>query len=56
MHWIQNIYYFRNPSGRLLQIREPYAVNLSHIIKAASERGCYMELDSQPQRLNLNDA
>ena len=28
---------------------------MSRIITAASERGCFLELNSQPQRLDLND-
>ena len=45
-----------HPSGRLLQEREPYDVDMPRIIKAAKERGCYLELNSQPQRLDLNDS
>ncbi len=44
-----------HPSGRLLGEREAYDVDMSRIITAASERGCYLELNSQPQRLDLND-
>jgi len=44
-----------HPSGRLLGEREAYDVDMSRIIIAASERGCYLELNSQPQRLDLND-
>lgn len=45
-----------HPSGRLLQEREAYAVDMPRIIKAARERGCYLELNCQPQRLDLNDS
>lgn len=44
-----------HPSGRLLQKREAYDVDISRIIKQARARGCYMELNSQPQRLDLNE-
>lgn len=44
-----------HPSGRLLQEREAYAVDLPRIIEAARQRGCYLELNSQPQRLDLTD-
>lgn len=44
-----------HPSGRLLQQREAYAVDMSRIIEAARARGCYLELNSQPQRLDLTD-
>ncbi|MGD8524928.1 MAG: DNA polymerase/3'-5' exonuclease PolX [Thioalkalispiraceae bacterium] len=44
-----------HPSGRLLNEREAYEVDLPRIIKAAAERGCYLEVNSQPQRLDLDD-
>jgi len=44
-----------HPSGRLLGEREAYDVDMPRIIKAAAERGCYLELNSQPMRLDLND-
>ncbi len=44
-----------HPSGRLLEEREAYEVEMPRIIKAARERGCYLELNSQPQRLDLID-
>ena len=44
-----------HPSGRLLEEREPYAVDMSRVVEAARQRGCYLELNSQPQRLDLVD-
>jgi DNA polymerase (family 10) len=44
-----------HPSGRLIQRREPYEVDMERLIKAAQERGCFMELDAQPDRLDLID-
>ncbi len=44
-----------HPSGRLLQERAAYDVDLPQIIRHARERGCFMELDSQPNRLDLTD-
>ena len=44
-----------HPSGRLLDEREPYELDMPRIIEAARERGCYLELNSQPQRLDLID-
>lgn len=44
-----------HPSGRLLQVREAYAVDMPRIIKTARERGCFLELNGQPQRLDLDD-
>lgn len=44
-----------HPSGRLLGEREPYAVDMVRIIQHARKRGCFLELDSQPKRLDLTD-
>ena len=44
-----------HPSGRLIQRREPYEVDMERLIKAAQERGCFLELDAQPDRLDLID-
>jgi len=44
-----------HPTGRLLEERPAYDVDLSRIIEAARQRGCYLELNSQPQRLDLTD-
>ncbi len=44
-----------HPSGRLLQKREAYDVDMARIIKQAKARGCFLELNSQPQRLDLNE-
>ncbi len=44
-----------HPSGRLLEQREPYDVDMARIIHQASERGCYLELNAHPERLDLLD-
>lgn len=44
-----------HPTGRLLGEREPYAVDMARIIKKAAERGCFLELNSNPRRLDLCD-
>lgn len=44
-----------HPSGRLINEREPYAVDLSAVIRNARERGCFLELNANPQRLDLSD-
>ena len=44
-----------HPSGRLIHRREPYEVDMERLMRAAQERGCFMELDSQPDRLDLID-
>lgn len=44
-----------HPTGRLIGLREPYEVDMEAIIKAAKELGCILELNAQPDRLDLND-
>jgi DNA polymerase (family 10) len=44
-----------HPTGRLLETREPYDVDMDRIIRAARQRGCFLELNAQPDRLDLND-
>jgi len=45
-----------HPTGRLLRDREPYAVDLPRLMEAARERGCVMEINAHPARLDLDDA
>jgi DNA polymerase (family 10) len=42
-------------SGRLINEREPYQVDMEKIMKAAKDRGCCLELNAHPDRLDLND-
>lgn len=44
-----------HPSGRLIGKREPYSVDMLRIIRHAHACGCYLELNAQPQRLDLLD-
>jgi DNA polymerase (family 10) len=45
-----------HPTGRLIGRREPYAVDMERVLEAARERGCYLEVNAQPERLDLDDA
>jgi DNA polymerase (family 10) len=44
-----------HPSGRLINERPPYEVNMEKVIQGAKERGCFLELNAHPDRLDLND-
>jgi len=44
-----------HPSGRLLLERDAYDVDMARIIEHARVRGCFLELNSQPRRLDLNE-
>lgn len=44
-----------HPTRRLLQTREPYDVDLPRVIRQARQRGCFLELNAHPERLDLLD-
>ncbi len=44
-----------HPTGRLIQKRAPYDVDVDEIIKAAKETGTILEIDADPNRLDLKD-
>jgi DNA polymerase (family 10) len=44
-----------HPTGRLLNQRPAYAVDMEKVMRGALERGCFLELNAQPDRLDLND-
>jgi DNA polymerase (family X) len=44
-----------HPTGRLIGVREPYEVDMERVITAAHERGCHLELNAEPERLDIND-
>lgn len=44
-----------HPTGRRIGQRQPYAVDMERLMTAALERGCYLEVNAQPERLDLDD-
>ena len=44
-----------HPFGRLIGERDPCQLDLQLLMKAALERGCYLEVNAQPTRLDLSD-
>ena len=44
-----------HPTGRLINRREAYQVDLTAVIQAAAENGTLLELNASPKRLDLND-
>ncbi|HDN84225.1 MAG TPA: DNA polymerase/3'-5' exonuclease PolX [Candidatus Aerophobetes bacterium] len=44
-----------HPSGRLIGEREPYAIDLNEVLNVAAEEGVWVEINSQPERLDLTD-
>ncbi len=54
---ISNPYFtiLAHPTGRLINEREPYDINMEKIMRAAVDKGIILELNSQPERLDLTD-
>ena len=45
-----------HPRGRLIGKRDAYELDLERVLEAAAERGCFLEVNAQPKRLDLSDA
>lgn len=50
-----NVDCIAHPTGRLINRRDPYEVDLDAVMKAAAQRGTFLELNANPARLDLND-
>jgi len=44
-----------HPTGRLIDERAPYDVDMPRVIRHARERGCFLEVNAHPIRLDLTD-
>jgi len=44
-----------HPTGRLINERKPYEIDMERVMEAAREKGCFLELNAHPDRLDLND-
>jgi len=44
-----------HPTGRLIGEREPYKIDMDRVLSAAHVLGCYVEINAEPDRLDLND-
>jgi len=57
LHAMERPYFsiLAHPSGRLLDAREPYDVDMLKIARGAKARGCFLELNAHPERLDLLD-
>ena len=44
-----------HPTGRLINQRAPYAIDMERVIRGAKERGCFLEVNAQPDRLDLDE-
>jgi DNA polymerase (family 10) len=54
---IKNPYFniLAHPTGRLINEREAYPVDMKQVVKAAADHGCFLEVNAHPDRLDLND-
>jgi DNA polymerase (family 10) len=50
-----HVHILAHPTGRLLNQRAPYEVDLDAVLEAASRHGKMLELNAAPQRLDLDD-
>jgi DNA polymerase (family 10) len=44
-----------HPTGRLIQRREPYAIDMEKVIDAAARTGTFLEINGNPDRRDLNE-
>jgi DNA polymerase (family 10) len=44
-----------HPTGRLIGSRAAYDIDMERVVAAARELGCHLEINAQPDRLDLND-
>lgn len=44
-----------HPTGRLIGEREPYDIDMDRILTTARDTGCCLEINAEPDRLDLND-
>jgi DNA polymerase (family 10) len=52
---IRDFNIFAHPTGRLLGERTAYPITLEFILRTAKERGCAIELNAHPTRLDIDD-
>lgn len=51
----RSVHMIAHPTGRLLDRREPYQVNMAAVIDAAAENNTALEINAHPVRLDLKD-
>jgi len=51
----KHVHIIGHPTGRLIGSRAPYAIDMDKVTSAARDLGCVLEINAQPERLDLND-
>ncbi len=49
------VHVLAHPTGRLINRREPYPVDVERLVEVARDHGVMLELNAQPDRLDLRD-
>jgi len=49
------VHIIAHTTGRIIGYREPYQIDINRVIKIAAETGTALEINSCPERLDLND-
>ena len=52
----RHVFILAHPTDRLLLQRAPIDLDMAGVLRAARARGCCLEVNGQPDRLDLNDA
>lgn len=50
-----NVNVLAHPTGRMIGDRGPYDLDMERVMEAARENGCFLELNADPNRLDLSD-
>jgi DNA polymerase (family 10) len=51
----RHVHILAHPTGRLIGERTGYQVDLDKVIAGAKDRGCFLEVNAHPSRLDLDD-
>jgi DNA polymerase (family 10) len=51
----RHIHAIGHPTGRLIGKRGGQAIDMETVMRAAADHGCFLEVNAQPDRLDLND-
>jgi DNA polymerase (family 10) len=44
-----------HPTGRKIELREPYALDIEKVVEAAVRTGTFLEINANPDRRDLNE-
>jgi DNA polymerase (family 10) len=51
----RHVHIIGHPTGRLIGERAPFEIDMDRVLSAAADLKCHLEINSQPERLDLND-